>query len=134
MVLIDVPESAWLSSNDRRHWADIKRRRKALRDLGRAAALRAGLRPVRRVATVTAHIQYATAGRADPNNAQETTKALIDGLVDAGIFIDDSSDYLVGPDHRRAEGRAPRHYRRVRFVIVEQDIDPRPASKPLANR
>lgn len=121
-VIIDVPEGAWLSSNDRRHWADVKRRRALLRAMGKSAAIKACLEPVQRAA-ITAYIQYATGGRADPNNAQDTTKPIIDGMVDAGIFVDDSSDYIIGPDHRRDTGRAPKHWHRVRLVITEQVVE-----------
>ena len=48
---------------------------------------------------------------------------LVDGLVDAGIFVDDSSEYILGPDHRRDTGRAPKYWHRVRFVIVEQEVE-----------
>lgn len=121
-LTIDVPEGAWLSSNDRRHWADVKRRRKILRSMGKSAAIKARTRPVK-VAAITAHIQYATGGRADPNNAQDTTKPLIDGLVDAGVLVDDDSAHVLGPDHRRDTGRSPRGWHRVRLVIVEQEVD-----------
>lgn len=120
-LTIDVPEGAWLSSNDRRHWADVKRRRQILRSMGKSAAIKAHLQPVQHAA-ITAYIQYATGGRADPNNAQDTTKPLIDGMVDAGIFVDDSSEYILGPDHRRDTGRAPKYWHRVRLVIVEQEV------------
>lgn len=121
-LIIDVPEGAWLSSNDRRHWADVKRRRALLRAMGKSAAIKARIQPVQHAA-ITAYVQYATGGRADPNNAQDTTKPIIDGMVDAGIFVDDSSDYILGPDHRRDTGRAPRHWHRVRLVIVEQEVE-----------
>ena len=121
-LTIDVPEGAWLSSNDRRHWADVKRRRQILRLMGKSAAIKARLQPIQHAA-ITAYIQYATGGRADPNNAQDTTKPLIDGMVDAGIFVDDSSEYILGPDHRRDTGRAPKHWHRVRLVIVEQQAE-----------
>ena len=120
-LTIDVPEGAWLSSNDRRHWADVKRRRAILRSMGKSAAIEARLEPVKHAA-ITAYIQYATGGRADPNNAQDTTKPLIDGMVDAGVFVDDSSEFVIGPDHRRDTGRAPKHWHRVRLVIVEQEV------------
>ena len=33
--------------------------------------------------------------RRDPHNATPTIKATIDGLVDAGIWVDDSSEYVI---------------------------------------
>ena len=39
--------------------------------------------------------------RWDPNNLAPTTKACVDGIVDAGVIPDDSWREVVGPDHRR---------------------------------
>lgn len=50
---------------------------------------------------ILAHIyKPADAKRFDPNNLAGTTKAIVDGLVDAGLFVDDSREYVLGPDHR----------------------------------
>ena len=31
--------------------------------------------------------------------------------------------YVLGPDHRRDTGRAPKYWHRVRLVIVEQEVE-----------
>jgi Holliday junction resolvase RusA-like endonuclease len=50
---------------------------------------------------ITAHIfKPVDTYKFDPNNLAGTTKAMVDGLVDAGLFVDDSREYVVGPDHR----------------------------------
>lgn len=49
---------------------------------------------------ITAWIWKPRLGRYDPNNLAPTTKALVDGIVDAGVLEDDSVQYVIGPDHR----------------------------------
>lgn len=39
--------------------------------------------------------------RRDPGNWYPTAKAIVDGLVDAGILIDDDHTKVVGPDMRQ---------------------------------
>ena len=52
--------------------------------------------PVRIVVT----LHFLDRRRRDVGNLAPTTKALIDGMVDAGLLVDDSSAHVVGPDHR----------------------------------
>ena len=46
-------------------------------------------------------IGWADNRKRDVNNWQPTAKALVDGLVDAGVLEDDNDAHLVGPDLRR---------------------------------
>lgn len=39
--------------------------------------------------------------RRDVGNLQPTSKAIVDGLVDAGLFPDDNDLHVLGPDNRR---------------------------------
>jgi len=57
---------------------------------------------------IVAHIWKPRGGRYDPNNWAETTKACVDGLVDAGVLPDDSHREVVGPDHRHGGKGEPR--------------------------
>lgn len=112
-----IPAAHWLSSNQRLHWAAKAKHTAWLRTY---AAKEAGdcdtyTRPVR----ITAHIGYPSNGRADPNNAAPTTKALIDGLVESGLLVDDSHEWVLGPDHRRDNTKSPRGYHTVRLEIEE---------------
>ena len=115
-----IPHDKWLSSNQRLHWAPKKDRTKWLRN---TAANRAWLShhidSYSTTVRITAHIGYASNAKADPNNAAPTTKALIDGLVEAGMFIDDSHEWVLGPDHRRDTEKAPRGFHTVRLEIEE---------------
>jgi len=117
-----IPHDKWLSSNQRLHWASKAKRTKWLRSESReftSNLLYPGIKPRRNTVQVTAHIGYPSNAKADPNNAAPTTKALIDGLVEAGIFMDDSHEWVLGPDHRRDTEKAPRGFHTVRLEIEE---------------
>jgi hypothetical protein len=116
-----IHNAQWLSSNMRfRHWALENRRKTALRDMGLKEGLLSGLRfrgPVR----VIVHIGYATNAVADPGNSAPALKALIDGMTRAGVWRDDDSKHVIGPDYRRDETKAPRGFHTVRLEIEEVD-------------
>lgn len=98
--------SHWLNSNQRKHRMQDVGLVATWRELGKQAAT--GLPqftvPVRIVAT----IWKARNGRYDPNNWAATTKPVIDGFVDAGLLVDDSYAYVLGPDHRHGGKGVPR--------------------------
>ena len=105
-VALDVPAALWLTANGREHWREKARRTKALRTLAYAHCTPSTARfdgPV----NVTAIISYPTARRADPANASPTVKAVLDGIVDAGLLADDDHRHVPrvtferGPDTRR---------------------------------
>lgn len=117
-LTVTIPRAWWLSSNLRLHWAEKARRTRWLRNL--AATTAHGMTLGGGQYRVTAHIAYpkGATGRVDPNNAAATTKALIDGCVDAGLLVDDDARHLLGPDHRRDTNTCTADYR-VRLVFVE---------------
>jgi len=112
-----IPAAQWLSSNQRLHWRPKAKRVAALREMATIAghSLPRYTRPVR----ITAWIGYPTAGKADPINAADTGKPLIDGLVSAAVFIDDSHGYVIGPDYRRDPVKSKRGFHTVRLEIEE---------------
>ena len=117
-----IPHDEWLSSNQRLHWAAKSKRVKWLRSEAfefAAYLLDPGIKPRAHPVKITAHIGYPSSGKADPNNAAPTTKALIDGLVEAGMFVDDSHEWVLGPDHRRDTEKSPRGFHTVRLEIQE---------------
>jgi hypothetical protein len=74
----------------------------------RHAAGEALLEPFNKQVRIVATIYKPRGGRWDPNNYAGTTKALVDGLVSAGLLADDDHTHVVGPDHRyggRGEAR-----------------------------
>ena len=97
----------WINANDRLHWAEKARLTRIWRHAAHGAVLRQhkGARfdvPVR----ITVTIHKTRAGRYDVSNLSPTSKAIVDGLVDAGVIPDDSNEYVVGPDMRAGEKRA----------------------------
>lgn len=97
---LDVDQaSAWITENQRLHWRVKALRTKAWRT-ATAWRARADKLPALRGADVVCELRFATRRRRDPNNWAPTAKACIDGLVDAGVFIDDDSTRVTGPDMR----------------------------------
>lgn len=106
-VILEIPATfGWINANQRLHFrtkADLTRQwRQAACIYAKAAKIRPyGDLQVRIVATV----HRTTGGRFDPLNWSPTAKAAIDGLVDAGLFPDDDSKHVIGPDMRAGEKR-----------------------------
>lgn len=113
----------WLSANDRMHWAPKSTRVKSLRSLGWATACAAGLRNADLGTThVAAFIGYPKAGRADPSNAADTVKPLIDGMTDAGVWADDDDLHVVGPTFLRDKTSGQPGVHIVRLVLTSQEV------------
>jgi crossover junction endodeoxyribonuclease RusA len=115
-----IPADLWLSANQRLHWAPKAKRTKALREMG---LLTARAEKVRDLGTthVAAFIGYPRNGTADPGNAAPTVKALIDGMVDAGVWPDDDSTHVLGPTYLRDPKTGDGTYR-VRLVLSSQEV------------
>lgn len=121
-ITVTVPKALWMSENDRLHWQTKRRKTAALRALGAAEARRQHVPKLQAPVHVMAHIKYPTATRADPNNANSTTKPLVDGFTDAGVWDDDDGTRVLGPDHRRAPGKAPKGCHVIEFIITSQAV------------
>lgn len=96
IAILDVNAPApWVSMNDRSHWHAkaklTKRWRTASAWQARAAKVRPFTCPVR----IRAVVHKATPNRYDAHNLAPTAKAVIDGLVDAGVLAGDDNDRLV---------------------------------------
>lgn len=116
-----VDKTIWLSANQRLHWADKARRVKMLREAGRVETLLRGVRDLGPT-HVAAFIGYPRNGRADPSNAADTVKALIDGATDAGAWPDDDHTHVIGPTFLRGPASGIPGMYRVRLVLTPQDI------------
>lgn len=87
----------------RMHWAQVRKLAKPIRE---AACLVARSQ---RIPTLDrAHVVYVIhpspqTRKRDPGNWAESAKAAVDGLVDAGVFADDDSSHVIGPDPRLGE-------------------------------
>lgn len=111
-LTLNIPRHVLLTANQRLHWAEKSRRTRQLRDLAYwAARAQQGRRePFPGRVRCVVDIAYPDARRRDEHNFMPTCKAAIDGLVDAGWMVDDSSVYLVGPDLRKSDRRCDPAY------------------------
>jgi hypothetical protein len=95
------PVGPFINSNQRYHRHQEAKMTKAWREAAYWRARAQQIPPFTTQVRIIAHIfKPIDAARFDPNNFAGTTKALVDGLVDAGLFTDDSREYVIGPDHR----------------------------------
>lgn len=108
MITLNFPAPApLLSLNDRGHWAQKARHVALWRHASNVAAMAAERHGLRRrqprsVVRLTLPVR-SVKQRRDPHNYTPTTKAVVDGLVDAGLWPDDTSEYVVTlePDFRQ---------------------------------
>lgn len=96
-----------LSSNQRLHWAAKAGRVQRLRRWAGFEAKRLEMPHAERVSvTVWVH-PGARTRRLDPPNYADTVKAVIDGVVDAGVLPDDSGKHVIAVTYREG-ARWPR--------------------------
>lgn len=89
----------WLNSNMRLHRMVKANRVKAWREAA-AESVPEGWPALETPVRIVAEVWKDRRGRYDPNNLNTTTKACVDGFVDAGILADDDWNHVIGPDHR----------------------------------
>lgn len=133
------------SSNDRLHWAEKAHLTQWWRDGARVRAramIGTSWTPPERARVLVEFIP-GSRRRVDPGNAAPAAKAAIDGLVLAGVLIDDDAAHLDGPDYRLAPGPPVRQWLgmwTLRFTITEvtgaaEPDTPAPvASRPAGRR
>ena len=87
---------AWSTNDDRKlHWATRSKLVAAWRQAAFVAARQAGVGPLP-ACVVEIAIPFPKAGRRDPMNYVGTClKAVIDGLVDAGCWPDDTPEWVI---------------------------------------
>lgn len=99
-----------INANQRLHWRRKAERTKHWREVGHYAgksAMRNGLLVPMERAHMTVWFAWPDARRRDVGNLAPTVKALLDGLVDAGVLPDDDDAHLLGPDLRRNPEKRP---------------------------
>jgi hypothetical protein len=89
----------WINANGRRDRRQLAPAVRLWRNAGHTHALAAKLPHLDR-AHILATLHFTDARRRDAHNFYPTLKALVDGIVDAGVLDDDSTRYLDGPDIR----------------------------------
>jgi len=92
-------EGRTLTANRRPHWTYRAAVTKEWRELAWGLAREQRIPRLER-ARIVVHWLPADRGRRDPNNVAPMSKAITDGLVDAGVLDDDDATRLDGPDHR----------------------------------
>lgn len=120
-LVIDVPANEWLSANDRRHWADKARRTKALRHRAAILARQAHL-TVATPCIVVAEIGYPRNSRADPANASDAVKPILDGLTDASAWADDDSEHVPAVTYRRGSKTDRQGWHRITLTFIPQHV------------
>lgn len=114
-MILEVPAPCeFINSNQRLHRMAQAKLTAAWRAAGSSAA--DTITPLTPPVHITAWIWKPRAGRYDPNNLAPTTKAIVDGIVDAGVLEDDSVEYVIGPDHRHG-GKGP-----AKIVIEIEEV------------
>lgn len=107
IAIIDVPAPCeFINSNQRLHRMAQAKLTKAWRQASAAAAH--GTPPFAKQVRILAHIHKPRGGRYDPGNLYPTAKAILDGIVDAGILPDDDHVHVIGPDMRHGGKGEPR--------------------------
>jgi crossover junction endodeoxyribonuclease RusA len=120
-LIVNVPATLWMSANVKMHWAPAATRARNLRKLGYVTARNAKVSDLGPT-LVSAFIGYPpTVGRADPAN-ERVTKHLIDGMVDAGVWPDDSSEWVLGPIPLRDTSSGIPTVHTVRLVLTSQTV------------
>lgn len=105
MTRIEItPPAAFINANKRLHFHTKNDLTQAWRKAAKVAADGA---PSYGHAHITVTYRFPTNHRREVANLQPTSKAIVDGLVDAGLIPDDSDDYVTGPDNRRERPNGP---------------------------
>ena len=88
------PPATAITLNQRHHWAAHARLVKEWRTAGMLYARKARIGPQPR-SRIAVTLPVTGRRRRDPHNWTPTVKAIIDGLVDAGVWPDDNSDWVA---------------------------------------
>lgn len=89
-----------LNLNDRHHWAKRARLVKEWRSMTGwvAVGFPKSMRPCPARVMVDVQLPVRRLQRRDAHNYAPTVKAIIDGLVDAGVLRDDSTEFVITRD------------------------------------
>lgn len=86
-----------LNANERLHWRKKNDRTQAIADAAIVMARKAKIPALDKV-TITVVYHPNAKRRLDPHNWYPTVKAAIDGIVRAGVLVDDDHTHLLGVD------------------------------------
>jgi len=106
---LEIPApTQWVSANDRSHWASKARLVKVWREAAAVHAKAAKLPHITEPVTITGWVHRTITRRADAHNRILTVKAVIDGLVDAGVLTDDSDKHVTAVTMRNGSPVDPK--------------------------
>lgn len=126
--VLPLTRSKLITANDKMHWAARSRLTKQLRQwgylLGREGdgVARLGLTHAR----VEVEFAYPDRRRRDRSNLAPTVKAIMDGLIDAGLLPDDADRFLDGPHTVIADHLAAKRFGVPMYevrILVYADTD-----------
>jgi Holliday junction resolvase RusA-like endonuclease len=109
ILLIDIPAPCgWINLNRRQHRMQVQALTRTWRTAARIACGVGKHEPFTSQVRITATVYKPRGGRWDVSNWLPTAKACVDGLVDAGLLVDDSNAHVLGPDMRAGTTGEPR--------------------------
>lgn len=114
LLTVDLEKKDVLTSNQRLHYKERARKVKKLRDLARDTYTGGQVADVRSPVKLTCRVSQDTRRRFDPPNFYPTIKALVDGLTDAGAWIDDDLRHIPAMEFTGAYDASKGH---TRFTI-----------------
>ncbi len=125
-LVFTIPPTLWLTSNRAPH--NRGHRSRQVGDLQAIAALIAreqGAKPIVGPVLADWTVCYPKGVRrdkGDPVNASVTTKALLDGIVNAGILEDDGPLHVVRESFQRGPNLTVPSLHEIRLVLTPQSV------------
>lgn len=116
-LYVPLGDKQWINANQRDHHYIRAGKTKTWREHTRDLALEAHTPFLLERVEINAYIYRARNGRYDPGNLYPTAKACVDGLVDAGLVVDDDYQHVDGPFLRH--GGKDKHHPGVRLEVRE---------------
>ena len=95
-----VAPCEWIRSNDRRHFHAAAALTRKWRETAAWRARQERLPKITQPVEITAVIHRADRRKADAPNSWPSVKAAIDGLVDAGVLVDDNDTCVLATTFR----------------------------------
>ena len=109
----------WIIMNERIHWAPKAAKTRTWRSVTASYARSEGIPRLDRAHIVVQPCFTRQNRTRDITNWMPTAKACVDGLTDAGLWLDDDDAHVVGPDLR--PGPTVKGLARIRITITELD-------------
>ena len=106
-TIVLTPPCAFINSNDRLHHHAKAKLTRAWRDLAMEETWDQVGQPSYARARIVIAFRFPTNHRREVSNLHPTAKAIVDGLVDAGVLPDDDDGHIIGPDLRRDRPNGP---------------------------